>query len=277
MAALLMVILAYLLGSIPTAIIAGRLRQGIDIRAEGSGNAGATNAARILGFKAGIAVAVVDLAKGFLAVLLVSRIAPLAGGGGPALCGIAAVTGHIFPVFAGFRGGKGVATAAGAAIALFPILAPFCLAIFLLVAALGRWIVLASLTAAFVLPGMYLTSSLFGTHFDPWKAGFGIAVFLIIIFTHRNNIARLIRGKEERLDINRMFHAAKKTSVVIIGAGATGRGHVAQLAFESGYRLVFLDKNEGLCATLREVGRLACRGSPVRAVLVDGCRAHRSS
>ena len=209
MTAVLMLILAYLLGSIPTAIIAARLRKGIDIRKEGSGNAGATNAARVLGLRVGIAVALIDLAKGLLAVLLVARIAPVADGGSPALCGIAAVTGHVFPVFAGFRGGKGVATAAGAAIAVFPLLAPFCLVIFLVMSALSRWISLASLTAAFVLPGMYLTSCLFGAHFDPWKAGFAIALVLFITVTHRGNIARLMRGEERKLDIKRMFQAPK--------------------------------------------------------------------
>jgi glycerol-3-phosphate acyltransferase PlsY len=201
----LMLILAYLLGSIPTAIIAARLRGGIDIRKEGSGNAGATNAARVLGPRVGVAVALIDLAKGLLSVLLVARIAPVAEGGSAALCGIAAVTGHVFPVFAGFRGGKGVATAAGAAIALFPLLAPFCLVIFLVVSALSRWISLASLGAAFVLPGMYLTSCLFGAHFDPRKAGFAVAVLLFIVITHRENIARLIRGEEKKLNIKRMF------------------------------------------------------------------------
>jgi glycerol-3-phosphate acyltransferase PlsY len=209
MTAVLMLILAYLLGSIPTAIIAARLRRGIDIRKEGSGNAGATNAARVLGLRVGIAVALIDLAKGLLAVFLVARIAPVADGGSPALCGIAAVTGHVFPVFAGFRGGKGVATAAGAAIAVFPVLAPFCLVIFLVMSAFSRWISLASLTAAFVLPGMYLTSCLFGAHFDPWKAGFAIVLFLFIVMTHRGNIARLIRGEERKLDIKRMFQAPK--------------------------------------------------------------------
>jgi acyl phosphate:glycerol-3-phosphate acyltransferase len=209
MTAVLMLILAYLLGSIPTAIIAARLRGGGDIRKEGSGNAGATNAARVLGLRVGIAVALIDLAKGLLAVLLVARIASVADGGSPALCGIAAVTGHVFPVFAGFRGGKGVATAAGAAIAVFPLLAPFCLVIFLVVSALSRWISLASLTAAFVLPGMYLASCLFGAHFDPWKAGFAVAAFLFIVMTHRENIARLIRGEEKKLDIKRMFQTPK--------------------------------------------------------------------
>jgi len=209
MTAVLMLILAYLLGSIPTAIIAARLRRGIDIRKEGSGNAGATNAARVLGLRAGIAVALIDLAKGLLSVLLLARIAPVADGGSPALCGIAAVTGHVFPVFAGFRGGKGVATAAGAAIVVFPLLAPFCLVIFLVISALSRWISLASLAAAFFLPGMYLTSCLFEAHFDHWKAAFAVALFLFIVMTHRWNIARIIRGEERKFNIKSMFQAPK--------------------------------------------------------------------
>jgi glycerol-3-phosphate acyltransferase PlsY len=201
----IMLVAAYLLGSIPTAVIAGRLLKGTDIRTQGSGNAGATNAARILGFRAGLVVAVVDIAKGLAAVLLVSLIAPLPGSAGPVLCGIAAVAGHVFPVFAGFRGGKGVATSAGAAIALFPILAPFCLAAFLLAAALSRWVVVASLTAAFVLPAAYLISCAFGAVFDPWRMAFAVAVFLIAVFTHRGNITRLLRGEEKKLDFKAMF------------------------------------------------------------------------
>jgi acyl phosphate:glycerol-3-phosphate acyltransferase len=201
----IMLATAYLLGSIPTAIIAGRLLKGIDIRTEGSGNAGATNAARALGFKAGLIVAVIDLAKGLVAVLLVSRIAPFAGSAGAVLCGIAAMAGQIFPLFAGFRGGKGVATSAGAAIALFPILAPFCLACFLVVAVLGRWVSLASLAAAFALPAAYLVSSAFGSVFDPWRMAFAAAVFLIATFTHHGNIARLFRGEENKLDFKGMF------------------------------------------------------------------------
>jgi glycerol-3-phosphate acyltransferase PlsY len=201
----IMLVAAYFIGSIPTAVIAGRLLKGTDIRTQGSGNAGATNAARVLGFKAGLAVAAVDLAKGLAAVLLVSRIAPLPGSAGPVLCGIAAVAGHVFPVFAGFRGGKGIATAAGAAIALFPVLAPFCLACFFLVAALSRTVSLASLTAACALPAAYLVTCAFGAVFDPWRMAFGAAVFLIAVFTHRDNIARLLRGEEKKLDFKAMF------------------------------------------------------------------------
>jgi acyl phosphate:glycerol-3-phosphate acyltransferase len=201
----IMLVAAYLLGAIPTAVIAGRLLKGIDIRTEGSGNAGATNTARVLGFKAGLVVAVIDLAKGLAAVLLVSRIAPLAGFAGAVLCGIAAIAGHVFPVFVGFRGGKGVATAGGAAIALFPILAPICLAFFLLTAALSRWVSLASLVAAFTLPAAYLVACALGATFDPWLLGFAVAVFLVTTVTHRGNIGRLLRGKEKQLDIRGML------------------------------------------------------------------------
>jgi glycerol-3-phosphate acyltransferase PlsY len=196
----IMLVAAYLLGSIPTAVIAGRLLNGIDIRTKGSGNAGAANAARILGFGVGLIVAIIDIAKGLVAVLLVSRIASLPGSVGPVLCGIASVGGHVLPVFAGFRGGKGVATSAGAAVALLPVLAPFCLVVCLAVAAISRWVSLASLTAAFALPALYLAACAFGAVFDPWRMAFAVAVFVIVVFTHRGNIARLLRGEEKKLD-----------------------------------------------------------------------------
>jgi glycerol-3-phosphate acyltransferase PlsY len=205
MLAALMLGVAYLLGSIPTAVIAGRLLKGIDIRKLGSGNAGATNTARVLGFRAGLIVAIIDLAKGLLAVLLVSRIVPLQGSFGPVLCGAAAVTGHVFPVFAGFRGGKGAATAAGAGIALFPILSLFCLGCFLLVVVLSRRAAVASLCAAFLLPAMYLASCLLGAELDPARMGFASAMFLLIVITHRGNISRLLHGEEKRLDFKAMF------------------------------------------------------------------------
>ena len=198
-----MLVLACLLGSIPTALLVGLLVKGTDIRTQGSGNAGATNAARILGVAAGILVAVVDVAKGFAAVTLVSRIAPLPGAAGPALCGMAAIIGHVFPVFAGFRGGKGVATAGGAILGLLPLLAPICFACFLVVAALSRRISLASICGAFALPAAYSVSWLLGTTPEPWRAGFSVAVFLMIVVTHRANIGRLLRGEEKPLDFGK--------------------------------------------------------------------------
>jgi acyl phosphate:glycerol-3-phosphate acyltransferase len=206
----LMIAVAYLLGSIPTALIAGRLLKGIDIRTLGSGNAGATNTGRILGFRAGIAVALIDLAKGLAAVILVSRIAALPGSWGPVSCAIAAVIGHIFPVFAGFRGGKGVATAGGAGIALFPILSPICLACFFIVLVLSRRVVVASLSAALSLPVLYIVSCQLGTAFDESRLTFAIAVFIIIVLTHRANISRLIRGEEKKIDFRAMVKRGKE-------------------------------------------------------------------
>jgi acyl phosphate:glycerol-3-phosphate acyltransferase len=203
---------SYLLGSIPTALIAGRLLEGIDIRRHGSGNAGATNTARVLGIRAGLAVALIDVAKGLGAVLLVSRIAVLPGSWAPVLCGIAAVIGHVFPVFAGFRGGKGVATAGGAGIALFPLLAPICLAFFLVAVALSRRVVVGSLVAAASLPVLYLGSMLLGAPWEPARMVFAGAILVFVVVTHRGNIARLIRGEEKKLDLKAMLRGRRDMS-----------------------------------------------------------------
>jgi acyl phosphate:glycerol-3-phosphate acyltransferase len=193
-----MLAVAYLVGSIPASIIAARLLSGTDVRDQGSGNAGATNVARVLGWKVGLAVAAFDVAKGAAAVLLVSRIAPLAASpsAAAALCGLAAIVGHVLPVFAGFRGGKGVATAAGAAVAIAPVLALFGLVTFVSAAALSRRASVASLAGAAALPVAYLVSRVFGAAADPGKGGFCLAALLVILITHRGNIGRLLRGVE---------------------------------------------------------------------------------
>ena len=205
MAIALMLVVAYLAGSIPASIIAARLLDGTDIRDQGSGNAGATNAARVLGWKAGVAVAAFDVTKGVAAVLLVSRIAPLSASpsAAPALCGLAAVAGHVLPAFVGFRGGKGVATAAGAAAALAPLLAPFGLAAFTAAAVLSRRASVASLAGAAALPIAYLVSRALGAAADAWKGGFFLAVLLVLLLTHRRNIGRLLRGEEPRMSFGR--------------------------------------------------------------------------
>jgi acyl phosphate:glycerol-3-phosphate acyltransferase len=200
-----MLIGSYLLGAIPTAFLVGKRVAGIDVRTRGSGNAGATNVARVLGMRPGLVVALIDVCKGLAAVLLLSLIAPLPGHVGAVLCGAAAMLGHVFPVFLLFRGGKGVATAAGAAIPLFPVIAPVCLVGFLVVAAIGRRVSLASLVAAFLLPALYLVSCLLWQRFDPWLAGFAVFVLLLVTFTHRGNIARLARGTEKPFEPGRLL------------------------------------------------------------------------
>jgi glycerol-3-phosphate acyltransferase PlsY len=201
MLSMVAIVLSYLLGSIPTALIAGRLLRHTDIRSEGSGNVGATNAARLLGGKVGLAVAVIDFSKGLLAALLLARIWPLPGSASAVLCASSAVVGHVFPVFAGFHGGKGVATAAGAATALSPVATPICLAVFVLVTALTGFISLASLAAAFTLPVAVLVIGFATGGPDPWILGFAIAAMAGVIVTHRSNIGRLVHGMERKTDL----------------------------------------------------------------------------
>ena len=212
-------LLSYLFGSIPTSILAGRLMRGIDIREHGSGNAGATNTFRVLGWKAGLAVAVIDVAKGLLTVLLVARIRIGSPPGDPLvepesllfiLSGCAAIAGHIFPVFARFRGGKGVATGAGVVFALQPLVAACCLVTFISVVSLSGYVSLGSIAASVMLPLSYVLITLLRG--QPWDAAWLIfcgAIALVIISMHRKNIGRLWRGSENRFDGLRLFRGRR--------------------------------------------------------------------
>lgn len=193
----------YLLGSLPTSIIAGKLVQGIDIREHGSGNAGATNAFRVLGWKVGLVVMLIDIAKGAVATLFISRISFGEMGIAPVylqlLAGLAAVFGHIWTVFAGFRGGKGVGTAAGMLFALYPVAALICVAIFFAIALSTRYVSLASISAAVSLP--FILIIMMRVFHKPVAAPllvFSVFVAILIAFTHRSNIKRLLSGTENR-------------------------------------------------------------------------------
>lgn len=198
-------ILAYLLGSIPSAVWFGKWFNGIDVREHGSGNAGATNTIRVLGYKAGIPVLLFDVFKGFLAVKLVGWL-HLPGISGTSLvyveigAAIAAVTGHVFPLFAGFRGGKGVGTLAGVGIALYPLAFLMVLGIFIVVLAIFRYVSLASVTAALLFPlvVIYVTGET-----RPPMVLLALAVALFIPVTHRKNIRRLFKGEENKFDFKR--------------------------------------------------------------------------
>ncbi len=151
------VVLAYLAGSIPSAVWAGKLFHGIDVREHGSGNAGATNTVRVLGWKTGIPVLIFDLFKGWLAVMLPEFLDAAPEGSEPMMvlqivCGMAAILGHVFPLFAGFRGGKGVATTFGVLLALHPLLTLTCAGIFLLVLFISGYVSLSSMTAVAMFP-----------------------------------------------------------------------------------------------------------------------------
>ncbi|HIW96888.1 MAG TPA: glycerol-3-phosphate 1-O-acyltransferase PlsY [Candidatus Tidjanibacter gallistercoris] len=198
-AILLLLPAAYLLGSVSNAVWIGKIFYGTDVREHGSRNAGATNTMRILGRKAGIAVFALDFLKGFIAVSLAALL-PYAADS-PALFNMkfaltaAVVLGHIFPVFAGFRGGKGVATLAGAVLAVYPPAVLLCLATFIAVFALCRYVSLASITAGILLP--VYTVFVFGQRYVPLVI-FCCAVSVLLLVTHRRNIRRLLTGTEPK-------------------------------------------------------------------------------
>lgn len=216
-------LLSYLLGSLPTSIVVGRLFFGRDPRNEGSGNAGATNTFRVFGWKAGIPVMLIDIGKGAAAVLLVSRIAfarelpnlPLNEETVVQLlrffCGVAAVAGHIWTVFAGFKGGKGVATAYGMLLALYPVSVNICLFFFLLALTFTGFVSAASLTAAVTFPLILLAGRFFGLLITPNILFFlSLPVSLLIIWTHRKNLLRLFRGEESRFTNLMLFRKRRK-------------------------------------------------------------------
>ncbi len=194
--------LSYLLGSIVGSLVIGRFR-GVDIRALGSGNAGATNALRTQGKRIAFCVLVIDLAKGWIATQLIAPallpgIAPAA----PALhawcvtvCGLAVILGHVYPLWFGFRGGKGVATLVGAVLGIHPwLLLPMVLT-WLAAVMLFGFVGLASMLSAFALAVAIALSA--GSPRAPLLT-FGVLVALLIVFTHRANIARMSAGTESR-------------------------------------------------------------------------------
>jgi acyl-phosphate glycerol 3-phosphate acyltransferase len=194
------IVASYLLGSIPAAYIAGRLK-GIDLRKHGSGNLGATNVIRVLGAKIGMIVFAFDMAKGAVPVVLASQMLPASalpwGSATMAgiLCGIAAIAGHVRPIYLMFgRGGKGVATAAGVFIALAPVQTLLTLAVFGVVLLTSGYVSLGSLTSALMLP--ILLAITVGVHSPVFIMSALVALF--VFWTHRANIARLRSGEEHR-------------------------------------------------------------------------------
>jgi len=197
-------VIAYLLGSIPTSVIAGRLLRGIDIRDHGSGNAGATNAWRVLGWKIGVPVMVLDVAKGVVAATIVARLplglTPVSTEILAILCGLITVLGHVFPVFAGFRGGKGVATAGGMLVAVAPLPVACALGVFVLNLFLTARISLGSILSAWTVPiAILLLDHFAGVDHPPLLLWLALALALFILYTHRSNLLRLIRGQERSL------------------------------------------------------------------------------
>jgi glycerol-3-phosphate acyltransferase PlsY len=193
-------VLAYLLGSTATAVWIGKIFHNVDVREHGSGNAGATNVIRVLGWGTGIPVLFLDILKGWIAGML-PVFFNLAGRGTALMtdlqiaAGIAAVLGHILPVFAGFRGGKGVATICGVMLAIHPAVTLSCLGVFLIVLFVSAYVSLASMTAGVAFP--FLLMLVFGTPSVVLRI-FSFIVAAALLFTHRKNIKRLLRGEEPK-------------------------------------------------------------------------------
>ena len=197
------IIISYLLGSFPSAILVGKLFYNIDVREFGSGNAGATNTFRVLGKKAGLPVLFFDVFKGFISVNLIVflDIIPYSMDGVFELqltFGIAAVIGHLFPVFTGFRGGKGIATLLGILIAIHPFAAFYSSLVFVIIFLIFKFVSLASILASFSFPILiYLLSD-----YSPNSLIiFSIFVPILTLITHQKNIERLIRGEESKAKI----------------------------------------------------------------------------
>jgi len=194
---------AYAIGSLPTAIWYGEAFFGIDVRNFGSGNAGATNTFRVLGTKPGIIVLIIDAFKGWTATIISfilihntnihEKYIPLYG----MLFGALAVVGHIFPLFANFKGGKGVATSLGMVFGINPELALICLIIFLVIFLTTNYVSLGSITAAFAYPLLMLSPRFLPSqHFI---VIFGYVMFAIVVLTHQKNIIRLLHGEESKI------------------------------------------------------------------------------
>jgi acyl phosphate:glycerol-3-phosphate acyltransferase len=196
-------ILAYLLGSIPTAVWIGKVYHGIDIREHGSKNAGATNTFRVLGKKSGIIVLFVDILKGALSVLipyffLLNKISESQNIDVQILAAIFAIVGHVFPVFANFKGGKGVATSLGVIIGIQPLAAGLCLLIFILVFIMTQYVSLGAISAAVLFPILVVFIFKFESY---WLNIFSVVLSLTVIVAHKKNINRLVKGTENKMNL----------------------------------------------------------------------------
>jgi glycerol-3-phosphate acyltransferase PlsY len=196
-------LIAYLLGSIPTAVWVGKSYYGIDVRAHGSKNAGATNTFRVLGKKPGIVVLSIDVLKGATAVLLpylflrdtieYERLIQI-----QLLTAILAILGHVFPLFANFKGGKGVATSLGIIIGIHPPAAGICLGVFLIVFILSKYVSLGAIITAISFPLLII----FLFHVESiWLRGFSILLGSVVVLTHKKNILRLVKGEESKMNL----------------------------------------------------------------------------
>lgn len=196
MTPVLFLFLAYVLGATPSSLWVGRLFHGVDLRGEGSGNLGATNAFRVLGWQAALPVMLADVLKGFVPVALFPTLAGTESPGWLLAFGAAAILGHVFSFWVGFRGGKGVATSAGVFLALAPWALLVGFSVWLGLVLLTRIVSVGSIAAALVLPVAVLLT--------PSAGGDAVVVFsvllgIFVVWAHRSNLRRLLRGEERRI------------------------------------------------------------------------------
>ena len=219
----LVVILSYLVGSIPTSIIVARYARGIDIRQFGSGNAGGTNVLRVLGWRAGMFVIAMDIGKGLIATMVVAR---LLYGSFPfpnttpfddftlvqIMAGCSAILGHVWTLFAGFKGGKGIATSAGMLLGVAPLEVGISFGVFLVVVLISHYVSLGSLSAAVTFPlTMFFRENVFMVDIQGYNTliFFSLGISLLIIYTHRKNIIRLLKGTELKFSSSRLFGGSR--------------------------------------------------------------------
>lgn len=213
--AIIALILAYLMGSVPSAVWIGKSIYGIDVREFGSGNAGATNTFRVLGKRAGLMVLFIDILKGWLAVMMANFVSEAPPSTHPfvdlqIVLGVAAVIGHIFPIFAGFRGGKGIATLFGVILAAHPLACLISLGVFVLIFLAFRYVSLGSISAALAFPISVIT--IFADRVVPSMVIFSIMVAILVMITHQKNIERLIRREESKMSFVKRGNLKKANS-----------------------------------------------------------------
>ncbi len=211
------IVLSYLVGSIPTSILISKLVRGIDIRKFGSGNAGGSNVFRVLGWKWGILTILLDAFKGAIAVIVVARFYldsfPFSNVTPfddftlvQIICGVAAVIGHVWTLFAGFKGGKGIATGLGVLIMIVTIDMALALGVFFLVVGISRYISLGSLAAAVAVPViMVIRENIFNVDIQGYHTilPFAILLAFFVIYTHRANIDRIMKGNERKISFSK--------------------------------------------------------------------------
>ena len=215
----IIIILSYLVGSIPTSILVSKMAKGIDIRQHGSGTAGGTNVMRVLGWKHGVFVILLDVLKGVIAVVLIARLfyGPLPFENASPfddftlvqiIAGIAAVVGHIWTIFADFKGGKGIATALGMLLMIITIDMLIAIGVFLLVVTISKYVSLGSLLAAISIPiSLFLRENIFHTDISGYNTvlPFVILLTLLVIYTHRKNVVRIFNGTENKVSFKKKY------------------------------------------------------------------------